>query len=322
MTAFLLELADAVRDAVRPWVRGLRGSEIVSESAHGDATFGIDAEAERVVAAFLEAQGRPFAVYSESTGLRTYGASTAETLLIIDPIDGTRNASCGFEGCMVSVAAAPLRDGVTLGDVTHGVLVDIVHALTFTAERGAGVTVTDAGVPVSPPQAQPVPLDRLRWSLNVPARPAALLLSVMGELIDATSLTGSFHAGNSSTFSLSRIVTGQLHAHVDFVDRIYVDYPASASLFRPVGDTHLTGSQPHDLAACMLILEEHGGIVTDAWGRSLHGAPLLAEGRDAMLSTVAAGHPTVHAELMAYVDAHVTSVTSLWPGETGIGASR
>ena len=308
MEQFLLALAEAVRAAVRPWVLELRGDEIVSESEHGDVTFRLDMAAEEAAADFIRGSGRPLAVYSESTGHARYGVGEPEALLIIDPVDGTRNAACGFEGCMVSVAAAPPHEGATLGDVTHGVLLDIVHAYAFTAQRGAGVTVRRDGQPVSFRRPARVPLDRLRWSLNVPARPALLNAAVMGDLIDQTSLTGSFHAGNSTTFSLSRIVTGQLHAHVDIADRIYEDYPASAPWFRPAGEGHLTGSQPHDLAACVLILEEAGGVVTDAWGRSLNAVPLLAEGRDAMLSAVAGVNRDVHTALVAYIDTHMPRV--------------
>ena len=110
-------------------------------------------------------------------------------------------------------------------------------------------------------------------------------------------------------------MTGQLHAHADIADRVYVDHPASASRFRPAGDAHLTGSQPHDLAAALLVVEEGGGTVTDAWGRSLAAVPLLATGRAAMLSTIAAAHPAVHADLLAYVDAHVPRVAALLAGE-------
>ncbi len=308
MEQFLLDLASAVRAVVRPWVLELRGDDIVSESEHGDVTYRLDMAAEDAVADFVRASGRAVAVYAESTGLTRYGTGEPEALLMIDPVDGTRNAVCGFEGCMVSVAAAPHRDGATLGDVTHGVLLDIVQAYAFTARRGAGLTVRNDGAPVAPRRPAAVPLERLRWSLNCPARPARMNVAVMGDLIDRTSLTGSFHAGNSTTFSLSRIVTGQLHAHVDVADRIYEDYPATAPLFRAVGETHLTGSQPHDLAACALILEEAGGVVTDAWGRSLHGVPLLAHGREAMLSTVAATTAEVHGALMAYLDAHMPRV--------------
>lgn len=306
----LRALAAAVRDAVRPWVVELRGAEIVSENAHGDATFGLDAVAERAIETHLAHVERPVAVYSESAGVRQYGQGAPETLLVVDPVDGTRNATCGFEGCMVSVAAAPFRPDATLGDVEHGVLLDIVGTREFTATRGRGLTMHRDGRKVTRPPSEAPPRARWRWTLNFPARPAALLTAVMGELIDETSLTGSFHVCNSTTFSLTRLVTGQLHAHADIADRIYVEHPASAAHFRSVGATHLTGSQPYDLAACALVLEEAGGVVTDAWGAGLDDRPLLATGADAMLSTVAAAHPAVHAELLAYITAHLPRVAA------------
>lgn len=311
MIEYLLDLACAVRDGVRPWVVELRGGTIVGHSEHGDATFGIDAEAERIIADCVRASDRALAVYSESGGLKRYGADAPKTLLIVDPVDGTRNATCGFEGCMVSVAAAPYRDGVTLGDVTHGVLVDIVGPYVLSATRGAGVCVQRDGNPVQPPKAEALPRERWRWALNFTGRPAGVVAALMADLMDATSLTGSLQACNSTTFALSRLVTGQLHALADVAQRAYVEYPETADMFRPAGETHLTGSQPHDLAAALLIIEEAGGVVTDAWGQSLHGHPLLAAGAAAMLSTLAAAHPAVHAELLAYVESHTSRAAAL-----------
>jgi len=305
MRDFLLEMALAVRDVVRPWIRELRGRDIVGGNVHGDATFGIDAEAERVVADVAHRSRRDLAVYSESTGLRVYGDGTPETLLIVDPVDGTRNATCGFEGCMVSIAAAPFHNDATLGDVDVAVLMDIVAECTFTATRAGELTMTRDGTLVAPAAPRDVASDRLRWSLNTAGRPARLLFPVMADLIDASNLTGSFNSSNSTTFALSRIATGQLDAHMDVADRIYIDIPESAPWFPQVGDGRLTGSQPHDLAAAALVVEAAGGIVSDAWGRSLEHVPLLAEGHAANLSTVAACSREVHEAAIDYLTRHM-----------------
>jgi myo-inositol-1(or 4)-monophosphatase len=57
----------------------------------------------------------------------------------VDPVDGTRPALAGLESCCVSIAAAPLHDGVTMGEVSLGCVVEIPSGVVFLAERGAGV---------------------------------------------------------------------------------------------------------------------------------------------------------------------------------------
>src|SRR5204863_2716650 len=103
--------------------------------AGGDATVAIDEEAEAVIEPFLAERAPDVAFYSEDRGL----VGDGEHLFVIDPIDGTRPAMAGLEACCVSVAAAPLRDGVTMGDVTVGCVVEIPTGTVFLAERGEGL---------------------------------------------------------------------------------------------------------------------------------------------------------------------------------------
>src|SRR3954453_11709369 len=81
--------------------------------AGGDVTFAIDEEAEAMIEPFLAARAPNVAFYSEDRGL-VEPAGKGDHVLVIDPIDGTRPAMAGLEACCVSVAAAPLRDGVTM----------------------------------------------------------------------------------------------------------------------------------------------------------------------------------------------------------------
>ena len=77
-------------------------------------TFGIDAGAEETLADLAE-HAPDVAYYSEDRGLVAPDGATE--VLVVDPIDGTRPALAGLESCCVSVAAAPLREGATMGDV-------------------------------------------------------------------------------------------------------------------------------------------------------------------------------------------------------------
>src|SRR5438874_8390055 len=103
--------------------------------AGGDVTFAIDEEAEAMIEPFLAERAPDVAFYSEDRGL----VGDGDHVLVIDPIDGTRPAMAGLEACCVSVAAAPLRDDVTMGEVAIGCVVEIPTGGVFLAERGKGL---------------------------------------------------------------------------------------------------------------------------------------------------------------------------------------
>jgi len=75
---------------------------------------------------------------SEDAGL-VEPSGSADWVLVVDPIDGTRPAMAGFEMACVSVAAAPLDDEPRMGDVTAGCVVEIKSGNRFVAGRGEGV---------------------------------------------------------------------------------------------------------------------------------------------------------------------------------------
>jgi len=321
MRAFLEHVALTIRSAVRPWVVGLRGRGVVGTSATGDATFEVDRLAEHRLEAVLRGSGRRLLYYSEDRGLVAVGSGAPEAVLIIDPIDGTRNARSGLEGCMVSVAAivSPSRKrikGLTLGDVTHACLAEIVGRRVFYAQRSTGAEWREGGRTYRPRPSAETDLDRIAWTLDIVGRPARQVFEVMGELVDRTSVTGGFFTGNSICFSLTRLITGQLDAALDIANRIYRDRPETHAAFLSAGRGAVMGLCPHDLAAAVLVAREAGCAVTDAYGGSLDSMPALAGdvarsptataanglAAESLRSLIAAGNPTLHARLLAHVN--------------------
>src|SRR4051812_50080724 len=82
-------------------------------SAGGDVTFRIDEEAEALLESWLAERAPDVAFYSEDRGLVLPGSGslTAETVLVVDPIDGTRPAMAGLQSGCGSVGAPPLPRG-------------------------------------------------------------------------------------------------------------------------------------------------------------------------------------------------------------------
>jgi myo-inositol-1(or 4)-monophosphatase len=295
------DLSLALREKVLPMLGSQAGRAHADElGAGGDVTFRIDEEAEALLEAWLAERAPDVAFYSEDRGLVLPGRGEASEVLVVDPIDGTRPAMAGLESCCVSVAAAPLRDGVTMGDVSVACVVEIPSGAVFLAERGGGIV---EGPPVRLSANERV--DRMFWTYGFRGRPARPTTEVIGELIDRSSVGGASFELGSAAFDMTRIVTGQLDCYVEPGPRLVADVPGMEEEFRRVGGGELLNNSPYDLAAATLVLEEAGAIVTDAYGEPLTGRPLLGSGGEYQMSIVCAANRKLHDAVLAEVDAGV-----------------
>jgi myo-inositol-1(or 4)-monophosphatase len=307
MKDLLLQLSSSIRDSVRPWVLEAKGGEIVGRAHSGDATFKIDEVAESHLAEFVAKTHQPIACFSEDKGLTLPKHGTPQWLLIVDPIDGSRNAKSGFEGCVVSVALARYSERPTLADVTHGLLREIVGDRIFYAEKDGPAEIVIGGKSAEPLLSNNTDLSLLRWSLTMPGRPASLVFGVMADLVDASSITGGFFSCNSTCYSISRILTGQQDAYIDIANRIVRDYPGVEGRFRSIAGGRLMGFSSYDIAAARLIAERAGVVITDAYGNPLDDMEVLDASPANIRSCVAASNRQLHDKLLAYIDEHMKS---------------
>ena len=296
----LVELARGLRAHVQPFLGSHAHREHVQAGAGGDVTFAIDEAAEAWMEEFLAERAPAVAFYSEDRGLVTPAAGDPETVLVIDPIDGTRPAMAGLEACCVSVAAAPLGDGSpTMADVYAACVAEIKTDAMFVAERGAGLEIRCGNRELRTEQLSANrDISRMFWTLGFRGRPAVPLITVLGHLIDASSVGGGVFDLGSATFDMTRIVTGQLDGYVDAGARMIEEVPGLRSEFEQLGGGAVLNNSPYDLAGAVLCLEEAGGTVTDAFGESLAGKPLLGSGPDYQMSCVAAANADLHTQML------------------------
>ena len=289
------DLSLALRESVMPMLgsHAGRAHQGDADATGGDVTFAIDARAEDTLEAFLAERAPDVAFYSEDRGLVLPSGEGATTVLVVDPIDGTRPAMAGLESCCVSVAAAPLRDGVRMCDVHAGCVVEIPSGAVFLAERGRGLVE-------SPPVrlSRCDRLDRMFWTYGFRGRPARALTEVLAELIDASSVGGGTFDLGSATFDVTRVLTGQLDAYVEPGPLLVEEVPGMRAEFERVGGGAVLNNSPYDLAAAVLCAEEAGAVVTDARGRPLADRPLLGSGADFQMSIVASANAALHAQIL------------------------
>ena len=309
---FMMELAKSVKDAVVPGFNTVRGRETVGNATSGDVTFQIDKVAERALLQFLKDSKLPVAYYSEDSGYTTFASGQPQYLLIVDPIDGTRAAKNGFEWCCVSVASTRVIERPCMGDVDTACVLEIANDRAFYAERGKGAKIITAGVHKKPKLNRNHDLESISWAMTVPARPAELIFPTAAKLIDLSSLKGGFFACNSTSYSLTRLLTNQLDACVDFANLFLRDIPSAVQdHFINAGRGATLGIAPYDIAAALLIAEESGAIVTDALGKSFKDVLLLDSSATNHRSLIAAANKELYGKLWSFFDLRIKQFEQL-----------
>jgi myo-inositol-1(or 4)-monophosphatase len=303
----LVALCGRLREVVLP-AFGLRAArEHAGVAIGGDVTFGIDELAERALVDYMRDELPTWAFYSEDGGLQ--GASHPELILIVDPIDGTRPAAAGFEMACVSIAAVPPLPEPTMGDVVAGVVQEIKSGDLFVAEKGAGFSMarlSGADIPFLP--SSRAALDALFWSYGFRGRPAVILASVLEELIDVSSVGGASFDVGSATYSVTRVLTGQLDAYVDIGPAIIAAHPWVEAEFRRVGRGNVLCNSPYDLAAVHVLCREAGVPIGDAAGRPLEDRPVLGSTSAYQLACIAAGNKELQDALIEVVQRGIGSL--------------
>lgn len=309
---FLLEVASAIKEAVVPLLESGKGTEIAGHSTSGDVTFEIDVSAERALLNFLKKCQLPVAYYSEDSGYTTFSSGQPTNLLVVDPIDGTRAAKNGFESCVVTVCSTRVIERPTIADVDNGCVMEIKTDRAFYAERGKGARMYVNGHPRKPRISKNTDWERMAWSMTVPARPAELIFPTAARLIDISSLKGGFFGCNSTSFSLTRLLSGQLDACVDIANRYYRDIPeVTTDYFINAGRGAILGICPYDFAAAILIVQEAGCVITDAYGESFDDVLLLDSSLINQRSMIAAANAELHKKLMSFFDTRIQQFETL-----------
>jgi myo-inositol-1(or 4)-monophosphatase len=101
--------------------------------AAGDKTYQVDKVAEDIILSGLEESGESLTIVSEEIGIKDIKSGGRK--ILIDPIDGSRNAIWGIPFYCTSIAVV---NGNTLGDIEIAYVVNLINGDEFWAERGEG----------------------------------------------------------------------------------------------------------------------------------------------------------------------------------------
>lgn len=109
--------------------------------AAGDKTFPVDRIAEDIILAALESSGLALSVFSEECGIRDINGGGKKVL--IDPVDGSKNAISGIPFYCSSIAVC---DGDTIGSVSTAYVLNLISGEEFYAEKGKGAFLNGKGI--------------------------------------------------------------------------------------------------------------------------------------------------------------------------------
>jgi myo-inositol-1(or 4)-monophosphatase len=210
-----------------------RARETGTRGEGGDLTLEIDAAAEAAVFRQLERlhrEGARFTALSEERGTVDFGGGDGAPLLVIDPIDGSKNAKRGLTHFALSIAVA---DGPTMADVVFGFVYDLGPGEEWRAVRGGGAFLNDA------------PLDR--------PQPERRRKDGKLELLAIESANPKWLAASSD--ALQR-VTGRVRAMGSIAISL-----CQVAATRVDGMATLWNCRAVDAAAAQLVVRESGGFV-------------------------------------------------------------
>jgi len=235
-----------------------RGTE-VGTGKGGDTTLVIDRDAEMAIVATLEdahAAGMRFDLVSEELGTRSFDGDGA--MVVVDPIDGSRNARRGLPDVAISLAVS---DGPNLSDVRVAVLHHLGTGERVVAVRGEGVMVDGA----------PMRERRYRglWLVTAEGASPTRLAAAMPHLAQVSRIRSL----GSLALSMEYVALGRLDGLVVLRPGRIVDIAAAALIAREAG---------------VLVLNEDGGQLDAPITMEWRGAFAIARVQDDVAALVAA----------------------------------
>ena len=160
----------------------------------------------------------------------------AETVWIIDPLDGTTNFIHGFPQYCVSIAVR------SRGALAHAVVYDPIRNELFTASKGGGAFLNDRRIRVS----KAVKLNEALVGTGFPFKELSRLDLYTRQLQTMMKTCAGVRRAGSAALDLAYVACGRLDAFWEL------------------------GLSPWDMAAGALLIQEAGGLVGDLRGEQTY----------------------------------------------------
>ncbi|MBK4205592.1 hypothetical protein EGI09_17135 [Bacillus subtilis] len=297
MKEYIIELGKFVYEEVKGQKGTLKNRLVNGYSPGGDAQFNIDAAAENAVLEYVKSKEESVAFYTEDGGLKIFG-DNPQYILIVDPIDGTRPAAAGLEMSCISIALAGYKPDAKIKDIEFAFLLELKTGAYMYADVYSEGIYYEGYRGTLPNLSKVRDMKHMFWSLEFNGHPAHLMINAYGHLIDQSANNGGVFVFNSASYSISRIITGQMDAYVDIGNRLLKDDPALLKDFQDVGNGQVLHLFPYDIAASVFLAKKAGVVITDAYGKSLDDTLLTDLSYNNQQSCIAASTKELHQKLL------------------------
>lgn len=244
--------AERGAEELRRWFRRLEPGHI-DEKLENDFVTAADRASEEAVIELLREGAPGLGILAEERG----ASGQSDACWVLDPLDGTLNFVRGFPHFAVSLAL------VVGGRVELGVVVDPLRRETFHAVRGGGAFCNGRPVVAS----RRPGLHGAFVTTGFPYRIKPFLDDYLALFRDVFEAVGALRRPGAAALDLAHTAAGVFDGFFEF------------------------GLSVWDVAAGMLIVEEAGGVVTDAGG----GREVFRHGN------IVAGGPAVQPALLELI---------------------
>jgi myo-inositol-1(or 4)-monophosphatase len=229
-----------------------RQKTVIGIGAAGDKTYKIDKVAEDIILAHLRESSQPLTVVSEEIGVKKFNGGGKKVL--IDPVDGSRNAVAGIPFYCTSITVI---DGDAMGDIELGYVINLTNGDVFWAERNKGAFLNDEKITTQQDDIHYL----TAYEAQTPSRDIPLIMPLL-------ALSRKTRCLGATALDLSYLASGSVSIFIT---------PAPSRSF--------------DFAAGLLIVKEAGGIVTDMEGNPIESIKVSLSKSTSLL---AAGNRFLH----------------------------
>ncbi len=224
----------------------------IGRGAGGDQTYPIDKQAEDIIIGTLNSLNEPLNIVSEESGTSQILVDGKKVL--IDPIDGSKNAINGVPFYCSSIAVA---EGDTIGSISAAYIINLISGDEFWAEKGKGAFFNGGKIFTQ----QEDLLNLVAYEARSPKHDIPRIMNLLGEA--------------RRTRCLGAIA----------LDLSYLAYGSISVFVSP------SPSRSFDFAGGWLMVAEAGGIFTDTDGNSIADA---GTGLDISTRLLASGNRALH----------------------------
>jgi myo-inositol-1(or 4)-monophosphatase len=189
----------------------------------------VDVKAEQMIIKTILKAYPEHGIIAEESGNQNIDA---ESVWIIDPLDGTTNFLHGFPFYSISIAHR------VKNRIEHAVVYDPIHHECFSASRGRGAQLNDRRIRVS----KQTQLSSALLGTGFPTRSATLAQRYLPTFEAMFGKCAGMRRTGSAALDLAYVACGRLDGFWEF------------------------GLRPWDIAAASLLIKEAGGLISDLQG--------------------------------------------------------